>query len=202
MPSMVALSEGYSIAPGSWAIPIQALADLKIMLPIALETQAQISVSLVAVDGSVLGEVKSTLVVNPRRRTSVQPLSTPALEAPRAPPPPVPVERSERGEGSSVPPPQPSSEDHERALKLMQKGDEQLAQGLIAPARLLYERAADLGLAQAALALAGTYDPDQLTSGNLRGVSPDIKEAKRWYERARQLGAGEADQRLRRLGAQ
>ena len=86
-------------------------------------------------------------------------------------------------------------------MKLKEKGDEQLAQGLVAPARLLYERAVELGLAEAAMALAATYDEAELTSPNLRGVSPDAKEAKRWYERARQLGAGDADQRLRRLGA-
>lgn len=91
-------------------------------------------------------------------------------------------------------------EDRERALRLLQRGHEQLAQGLIAPARLLYERAADLGLAQAAMALAATHDIAELTSPHLRGVSPDPKEAKRWYERARQLGASEAAQRLQRLG--
>jgi TPR repeat protein len=86
-------------------------------------------------------------------------------------------------------------------MRFMQKGDEQLTQGLIAPARLLYERAAELGLAQAAMALAATYDPAELTSRNLLGVSPDPKEAKRWYERARELGALDADRRLQRLGS-
>jgi len=74
-------------------------------------------------------------------------------------------------------------------MKLMQKGDEQLAQGLVAPARLLYERAADLGFAPAAMALARTYDSAILAgSPHLRGVAPDANEAKRWYERAQQLG--------------
>jgi TPR repeat protein len=72
----------------------------------------------------------------------------------------------------------------ERALKLKQMGDEQLTQGLIAPARLLYERAADLGLAPAALALAATYDEAALAHSNLRGVGPDPKAAAHWYERA------------------
>ena len=81
-------------------------------------------------------------------------------------------------------------------MKLMQKGDEQLAQGLVALARLLYERAADLGFAPAAMALAGTYDATILAaSPHLRGIGPDAKEAKRWYERARQLEASGADQR-------
>jgi hypothetical protein len=76
-------------------------------------------------------------------------------------------------------------EDRGWALKLKQKGDDQLALGLIIPARLLYEKAADLGLPQAALALAGTYDEVALTHSDLRGVDPDPKAAARWYERAR-----------------
>jgi TPR repeat protein len=70
----------------------------------------------------------------------------------------------------------------------------------VAPARQLYERAADLGLAEAAMALAATYDAAELASPHLRGIRPDAKEAKRWYERARALGAPEAGQRLQRLG--
>jgi hypothetical protein len=183
MPPMAALSVGYSIAPGSWAIPLQALVDLKITLPVTAEGTADVLVSLVAVDGSVLAEVKTMLIVNPPAHV-------------RAPPQPVLAERPPR-----ITPPALLPEDRERALKLKQKGDEQMAQGLVAPARLLYERAADLGLAQAAMALGATYDAAELTSPNLRGISPDTKEAKRWYERAHQLGAGDADQRLRRLGA-
>ena len=179
LPSMAALSEGYSIAPGSWAVPLQALADLKITLPIAAEEgQANVIVSLVAIDGSVLAEVRTTLVVS-----SPRPLA----------------ERSERN-GTASPPTLALPEDRERALQLLRKGEEQLAQGLVAPARLLFERAADLGLAQAAMALGATYDAAELDKPNLRGISPDAKQAKRWYERARQLGASEADTRLHRLG--
>ena len=184
MPPMAALSEGHSIAPGSWAIPLQALGDLKITLPPTAEGTADVLVSLVAVDGSVVAEVRSTLIVAPP-------------QPPAGPPLPLPADHGGRPNRVTVPAIPP--EDRERALRLMRKGDEQLAQGLIAPARLLYERAADLGFAPAAMALAGTYDPAALTSPHLRGVSADATEARRWYERARQLGSTDADQLLRRL---
>ena len=87
------------------------------------------------------------------------------------------------------------------ALKFVKRGDEELADGRVAPARLLYERAAEMGLAQAAMALAATYDPAELNHPHLRNVQPDLAEAKRWYERARALGAAEAATRLQRLGA-
>jgi hypothetical protein len=201
LPPTVAMSDGYSIAPGVWAIPLRALPDLKMLLPVGAEERADVSVSLVTADGWVLVEARSTLVVKPPQRGQSLPQPDTPVSIVPTPPPPVPAQRQERGAPPPFPEPTVLSEVHERALRLKEKGDEQLAQGLVAPARLLYERAAELGLAQAAMALAATYDESELTSPNLRGVSPDAKEAKRWYERARQLGAGEADQRLRRLGA-
>jgi TPR repeat protein len=94
-----------------------------------------------------------------------------------------------------------SAETRERALRLVKKGDEQLADGGIAQARLLYERAADAGLALGAMSMAATYDPIELQRLGVRGLKPDQDQARRWYERARMLGAPEAEQRLRRLGA-
>jgi TPR repeat protein len=86
-------------------------------------------------------------------------------------------------------------------LKLAKEGDRHLAQGNISAARQVYEMAAEGGLAQAAMALAATYDAIELARLKVRGIEPNAKEAQRWYERARQLGAAEAEQRLRRLGA-
>ena len=96
--------------------------------------------------------------------------------------------------------PSPNPYDRQRALQFLEKGSEQLAQGLVASARQLYERAADLGLAEAAMALAATFDAAELDRPHLRGVQPDAKEARRWYERALALGARDARQRLQRLG--
>jgi hypothetical protein len=87
------------------------------------------------------------------------------------------------------------------ALKFLKRGDEELADGRVAPARLLYERAAEMGLAQAAMALAGTFDATELAKPHLRNIPPDPVEAKRWYERAKVLGAAEAAARLQRLGS-
>jgi hypothetical protein len=63
LPPLAALSEGYSIAPGSFAVPVQALANLKITLPVAAEGRADVTVTLVSFDGLVLAEVRTTLVV-------------------------------------------------------------------------------------------------------------------------------------------
>jgi len=200
LPPMAALTEGYSIGPGSWAVPLQALTDLKVTLPVATGGPANVTVSLVAVDGKVLAEVRTTLVVSsPLRNTRPPPTEAPA--------PPFATGAQPAGRpGPGPPAASPSAvavtpADRERALQLLKKGEEQLAQGLVAPARLLFERAADLGLAEAAMALGATYDAAELDKPYLRGIGADARKAQRWYERALELGAGEADMRLRRLGA-
>jgi len=45
------------------------------------------------------------------------------------------------------------------------------------------QRAADAGLAEAAMALAGTFDAQELARLGVHSVQPDPKQARRWYER-------------------
>jgi TPR repeat protein len=75
-----------------------------------------------------------------------------------------------------------------------------VAQGNIATARQFFLRAAQLGMARGALLLAATYDPRELARWGARGVQANVGEARRWYERARELGATEAQGRLAGLG--
>jgi hypothetical protein len=191
LPATAALSDGHSIAPGAWAVPISRLSKLTILLPESATGQSEISIALVSGDGSVLAEAKTMLVVAP---APPAPTSGAAALSLRAAPP------SEPSPDASPPPaPQLSLQARERALRFVKKGDAQLAEGGIAQARLLYERAAEAGLAQGAMAMAATYDPLELQKLGARGLQPDRAAARRWYERARQLGAPEAEERLRRL---
>jgi hypothetical protein len=48
------------------------------------------------------------------------------------------------------------------------------------------------------MALAGTFDADELARLGVRDIEPDPKQARRWYERAQQLGARDAEARLHR----
>jgi hypothetical protein len=197
LPPMAALSDGHSIAPGSWAIPIAALPDLTITLPTGASGKSDVSVTLVSIDGSVLATAHATLVIVPEQPASTAPAPSARMLRAGAPiesPQPPTVAPSPRQ-------PTLSEAARERALRHMEKGDQQLSEGNISAARLFYERAADEGLANAAMALAGTYDANELAQLKVRGVPPDPAQARRWYERARQLGATEADVRLRRLGS-
>ena len=66
----------------------------------------------------------------------------------------------------------------------------------IAAARLVLQRVASDGDAQAAVMLAETYDPAILERLGVYGMAPDIAMARQWYETAQKLGSTEASQRL------
>jgi TPR repeat protein len=65
---------------------------------------------------------------------------------------------------------------------------------------MFFQRAAEAGLAAGAIKMAATFDPAELARLDVVGVAPDRAEARRWYERARELGAPEAEDRLARIG--
>ena len=91
----------------------------------------------------------------------------------------------------------PTAPDELAALLKRAKG--LLAIGDITSARLLLERAADAQEPEAALMLAGTYDPQVLGSQDLRSVAPDPEAAKVWYQKAAQMGSADAKRRLGQL---
>jgi len=84
---------------------------------------------------------------------------------------------------------------------LLARGDWLFATGDVASARLLYERAAAVGEARAAVKLGETFDPAFLSRLSLRGMRADSDMAVFWYRRARDLGASDAGNRLIRLEA-
>ena len=75
---------------------------------------------------------------------------------------------------------------------LLSRGDETLKLGDIAAARLLYEQAAEFGVARAALAAGRTYDPEYLASIRSDGVTGDRSAAAKWYRMASDLGDKDA----------
>jgi hypothetical protein len=95
----------------------------------------------------------------------------------------------------------PRAEELQQAERLVRQGDRYLAQGNIAIARQYFARAADLGLAIAALKIAETYDPNELARPDVYGVKPNLAEARRWYQRAFERDVPEAQARVQRLGA-
>jgi uncharacterized protein YgiM (DUF1202 family) len=50
--------------------------------------------------------------------------------------------------------------------------------------------------------LGATYDPAFIEKMGAQGIKPDLKEARGWYERAKQLGVADADAELAELADQ
>ncbi len=218
LPPAAVLSEGHAIKAGSWAVPLTGLTNLMVTVAAGSEGKFQVLVALVLVDGSVVRETEITLAVMTTAastpRTPQAPVNSASLgpgPVPLAPQPSTlsspPLKLAPEREAPAPPAPgQPTgpqlkSEDRDRAIKYVQRGDESLTAGNITMARLFYQRAAEVGWAQGALALAGTYDPAELARLRvIGGVDPDRTVAQKWYEKARELGSQQAAERLLKLG--
>ena len=99
--------------------------------------------------------------------------------------------------------------DRREIADLMRRGQEFIVAGDLASARLVLQRAAEAGDPQAALMLAGTYDPIVLEKVGVQGFSPDIVQgfapdvalARTWYKWAKEFGSTEAARRLEMLAS-
>jgi hypothetical protein len=91
--------------------------------------------------------------------------------------------------------------DPDEIAALIKRGDQLIASGDLAAARLVLQRAAEAEDARAALALAGTYDPIVLQTRAVHGFAPNIALARVWYERAEQFGSADAPRRLEMLAS-
>lgn len=199
LPATSTLSEGRLFESGVWGIPASGVVELTVSTTPGSRGRNDLSIALVTIEGAVLAEARSSLVIRESAATSSatgsvdtndRTLNTaaPARDIP-APRPPAPAVRLS---------PQQSAQ----LQAMMRKGDEQMNVGNVSSARLLYRHAAENGLAAAALALAASYDAEELLKLRVvGGVQPDQKQAQFWYEKARELGSGEARERLQRLGA-
>lgn len=132
------------------------------------------------------------------------------MPAPSEPlPPPAAVSSpkpTEVARAEPVPPPAPSADppvavSSPEIETLLARGDELLANGDVAAARLFYQRAAEKGSAAAATAVGQTYDPNFLDQVHIRGARGDARTAGEWYSRAIAAGDRQAELRLRKLMA-
>lgn len=191
LPQFASINDAYAIGPGAWAVPLYALPVLRLNIPTAISGRSEIEIALVNADGRILAEARTSLIVAaPSGVDAALAATAPALAAAEMPP----VGPTHR----ETPPTGPAAEP-KSAQELVSQGERYLTQGKVAAARLFFRQAADLGVAAAALRLAATYDPAELSNLKVQGIAPDPLEARKWYERARELGATEAEARLARL---
>jgi hypothetical protein len=144
----------------------------------------------------------------PEEATAGPPILPPPMQlqpvqiAAESPIPPPPAER-QLDEITAAPPisPPPTQRklDREEISVLLKRGKDLIANGDLAAARLVLQRAADANDAEASLALGATYDPFVLRALKVYGFKADSVIARVWYEKARELGSAAAPRRLEML---
>jgi len=182
LPPSVSLTEGFAIGPGLWALPLFGLATLNVNVPVGVSGQSNLLVTLVDVEGTILAEATSALVVGP------DVVLAPSDQEQAAAPSAEHKAFSYRPAGHH-PPTTPHRLSEAPVEKLLARGESHLAHGNIASAREFFRHAAEAGVAVGATLLAVTYDPVELQRLKVVGVVADRNEARKWYQRARELGA-------------
>src|SRR5262245_12577649 len=86
--------------------------------------------------------------------------------------------------------------DPEEITLLMKRGEQFIAAGDVVTARIVFQRAAEAGDADAALALGATYDPIVLANLGVAGLGANVEKARIWYQKAENLGSTDATRRL------
>jgi TPR repeat protein len=79
---------------------------------------------------------------------------------------------------------------------LVRRGKDFLKEGDLTSARLLLQRAATAGSAEATFILGTTFDPLFMRRMGFVGERADITRAREWYKRAVELGSAEASRQL------
>ena len=209
------LSAGAPVGASSWQVPYEQTRGLYLYAPKDFTGVMDTAVSLLGADKKLLDTQAVQLKWIARK---VKPLPDPApAPAPVAAPPPAqpkPAVVATAGDpgnaGLSIKPMNPGSAgalktvaikpiDPAEATMLMQRGRDFLGAGDLSAARVAFSRLADAGVADAALALANTYDPTYLATHHVLGVHGDRATALTFYQRAKELGSAEAAQIIARM---
>jgi hypothetical protein len=188
------LSAGTSTSPSTWRLPYNKLQGLYLYAPKDFVGVMNTAVNLLGPDKRLLDSRTVQLKWIARQRALASP---PAFATATAS-----AETTGGDHLGAVKLATPGIEpiDPGEADMLMQKGREYLSTGDISAARVAFRRLADAGVADAALALASTYDPDYLAGHGFLGVQGDRATARALYQRAKELGSPEADRILARMG--
>jgi hypothetical protein len=218
------LSQGHRVSGSAWAVPLGKLTQLTVKRKGTLAEPRPLKVLLVALERGAFRSYASTDVTiysGADQLARASGAGQRALSVMRAASQlPVggqeeagrpadgggtqlaarPPEGAEEDSGTPAPRPAMSPERRATAEGMVQRGDSLLANGDVDSARLFYERAARLGLSEAAMAMARTFDPAALAEMRVVGMQANPAQARKWYEKALELGAPDAAASLRRLG--
>jgi superoxide dismutase, Cu-Zn family len=91
LPPSATLSDGYAVTAGSWSVPLVAADNLAISVPADAEGSSELAIDIVDVDGSVLAQAKTVLVIVPGSTEQSQqwPVQTASIAKPDLDPSPL-----------------------------------------------------------------------------------------------------------------
>lgn len=181
------LSTGLGSDGGSWRVPLADLAQTILAPPSDFAGVMELTVELRSAGGAAMDRNTMRIEWMPARHalsasSPTQPGSDQTLRSEVSP---------ARSGNLTLEP--------EEIATLVKRGEDFIANGDLASARLVLRRAAEGGDAQAALLLGSTYDPATFERLKVLGSAPDPVQARAWYQRAADLGSAEAVRRLEPL---
>jgi hypothetical protein len=174
-------------------------------IAVGKEKPVQVHAAAPAAAAPALGEVETPAV--PRGAFAVE------AKAP-APPSAVPLWLQQFGVSIAVKMPEPAPPaassaagadkaalEPDEIARLIKRGKAFMTDGDVAAARLLLQRAAEAGNAEAALALGASFDPLIIKQAHAIGVQTDAAQARHWYQQAAALGSDAASKQLATLAS-
>jgi hypothetical protein len=196
------LPQGATLSPGGnfgdfWAVNADVIKDLTLTVPKDFSGSFKIwitrSRNQAATAHSASVNVTISRPAGAPAVATAQPLVGPATMPTAAAAPTFPEAREPSPARSKSPP--------ANEQMLMTRANESFKKGDVSGARVIYEYLAMQGSAAAAMAMGESYDPQVLSKLVVKGLDPDAKKARQWYEKAEQLGNMEARSRLNALAA-
>lgn len=184
------IPEGVSISPGMATrrvrvVPLRDVSTLRLISEPGVNTRFQLEFLLIDRHNRVLTQATATVHLRKNEPLAAS-VTTHKMQAPTASVQPKPQAR----------PLTPQAE-----VLMLARGQDILKQGSIAAARLIFEELAALGSAAGAFALAQSYDPAHLAPAEAPAPPPNLEEARKWYERAAELGNLDAKSRLAEINS-
>ncbi|MDC7788274.1 hypothetical protein PQJ75_25865 [Rhodoplanes sp. TEM] len=198
LPAGARLTTGAPLAPNGWLVPIALLPQTSIVPPPDFVGPINLVMELRRPDDTVLDRGTLQIAWGHTAAPAAPPVqASAATPAAASAVPSSPATESVAATTPATPAAGPVRRlDPEETAALIKRGQELLASGDLASARLMLRRAAEGGSAAAALLLGSTYDPATFRQLVVIGETPDQAQAHFWYQRAAELGSTDAARRL------
>jgi hypothetical protein len=212
------IPEGVAISPGVATgrirvVPLRDAASLRLLSKPELEANFQLQFTLIGPHNRALAQTTASVTLRPGPAVAAP--APAASDAPKTDeqtaavePRPQPEPEPERFKPPADAPPAASKQPKEAEpispqveAVLLARGKSVLQQGGIAAARIIFEELASLSSAAGAFALAQTYDPASAPRTAGATPAPSLAEARKWYQRASELGNADAERRLAEIGS-